>query len=363
MSSLFGARREKTMHSQIRAASGCGIAAAVFLLLAPEAGAQWFTYPSPGVPRTTNGKPILTSPAPRTADGHPDLSGFWRRRAGSRDLTEQDLLPWASALFTERRENYLKDGPFVTCLPWGPAALTFDNDPFKVLQSREQITLLWENLTFRQIFMDGRALPKDPNPTWMGYSVARWDGDALVVDSSGFTERSWLEMSGTPHSEALRITERYQRRDLGHMALAVTIDDPKTFTRPWHLTFELELDPDAQFLEYVCAENEKSRAHMVGRIPDAESTGVNIDPAVLETYVGRYEGTRPDGTLVRVSITREGGVLFFQRDGRARMQLTPLSRTRFSGAAEYEFVSDANGVVTHFVTRAVEGEMKAIRQR
>jgi len=343
-------------------AIACGFAA-ITVILPATLQAQWFTYPAPEVPRSTDGKPILAGPSPRIANGRPDLSGFWRKRGVSLDLRPDDRMAWADAVFRERRNNYLKDSPFVTCLPWGPAAMISDGGPQKMLQSEHQITMLWETLTYRQIFMDGRALPKDPNPTWMGYSVGRWDGDVLVVESTGFTERSWLDFTGQPHSEDLRITERYQRRDFGHMALLVTVDDPKTFKRPWHVTFELELDPDAQFLEYVCAENEKSRAHMVGLTSDAELTGANVDPAVLETYVGPYEWSRPDGSVVRVAITREGGSLFFQREGRAKVQLTALSTTRFTGAADYEFVADAQGVVTHFIIRAVEGEMKAIRQR
>ena len=111
--------------------------------------------------------------------------------------------------------------------------------------------------------MDGRGLPKDPNPTWQGYSVGRWDGDTLVVDSIGFNDKSMVGRPGYPHTEALRVTERYRRRDFGHIDLQMTIDDPKAYTRSWTIHTELVLEADTELLEYVCNENEKSRQHFV----------------------------------------------------------------------------------------------------
>jgi hypothetical protein len=335
----------------------------VYSTLGPGAGAeaQWLKHPAPGIPRTADGKPDLHAPAPRLTDGRPDLSGRWQRRALSSDVKDEDLRPWALAVFRERRERLGKDSPWVTCLPLGPMQFTADVPPMKLVQTQHLLMSLAEDLTFRQIFLDGRALPRDPNPSWMGYSVGGWDGDTLVVESIGFTERSWL-VNGFPHSEDLRITERYRRRDLGHMDLQVTVDDPKTFTRPWQVTFAMELEPDTELLEYVCNENEKSRGHMVGRLSDA-GNAIQLGPALLDRYVGEYNGKRPNGGAVRFQITREGTSLMLQRDGRARIPLVPMSETKFMAGAELEFFSDASGNVTHFSMRAVEVEVRAIRVR
>ena len=327
----------------------------------PVADGQWLNHPAPGIPRIADGRPDRTAPVPRMADGRPDLSGRWTRRALASDVAEADLLPWAQTVYRERRENFWKDGPWVTCLPLGPMQFTSDVPPMKLVQTSQLLMSLAEDLTFRQIFLDGRELPRDPNPSWMGYSVGRWDADTLVVQSIGFTERSWL-VNGYPHSEDLRITERYRRRDLGHMELLVTVDDSKTFRRPWSVTFEMELEPDTELLEYVCNENERSRAHMVGRLSDMKAA-VAIDQALLEKYVGTYELRRPDGTLVRFQITREGASLVLQRGGRAKVPLTALSETRFSGPAEYQFFRDGDGNVTHFILGGVEGGNRAIRVR
>jgi hypothetical protein len=342
----------------------CSMAALTLVVVSaavPEADGQWLNHPAPGIPRTADGRPDRTAPVPRMADGRPDLSGRWTRRALTSDVAEADLLPWAQAVFEERRENLWKDGPWVTCLPLGPMQFTSDVPPMKLVQTSQLLMSLAEDLTFRQIFLDGRELPRDPNPSWMGYSVGRWDGDTLVVQNMGFTERSWL-VSGYPHSEDLRITERYRRRDFGHMELLVTVDDPKTFRRPWSVTFEMELEPDTELLEYVCNENEKSRARMVGRLSDGASS-VPVDRAVLDRYVGTYELRRPDGTLIRFQITRDGASLVLQREGRAKLTLKALSETRFRGPVEYEFFQDSDGNVTHFMLGSVEGENRAIRVR
>jgi hypothetical protein len=337
-------------------------AVAAVVLICPLAEAQWLHQPAAGIPRTREGKPDLSAPAPRTNDGKPDLSGRWKRNVRLVDPKSPDRLPWAEAVFEERRESLGlggKDSPGVMCLPWGPEAIT-STTSVKILQTPGVLVMLWEDLTYRQIFLDGRALPRDPNPSWMGYSVARWEGDTLLVNSIGFTDRSWL-FQGNPHSEDLRITERYRRLDFGHMDLLVTIDDPKAFARPFTVTLAMDLDPDTEHLEYVCNENEKSRNRMVGRLSDERAREVAVDPGLLDTYVGIYEATRPDRTRFRFDITREGDALFLQRDGRAPIRLTALSSTRFVGLAEYEFVTDAAGVVTHFIFRGVEGENRAIR--
>ena len=331
-------------------------------LASPIAGAQWFHQPAVGIPRTADGKPDLNAPAPRAADGRPDLSGRWQRRVLASTANDDDLLPWAKAVIEERRENFFRDSPQVMCLPLGPMAIA-GVSPVKMVQAAGLLTTLRDDLTFRQIFLDGRELPSDPNPSWMGYSVGRWVDDTLIVQSIGFTERSWLA-NNYPHSEDLRITERYRRRSLGHMDLQVTVDDPKTFRKPWTVTVAMQLDPDTEFLEYVCNENEKSRARMVGRLSDDKAAAVDVDPALLDTYTGTYKARRPDGVPVTFEITREDRSLVVQTDRRAKVKLVPISTTRFRGQGpEFEFFADATGAVTHFTRTNSEGRNIAIRKR
>ena len=191
------------------------IAIAVLLLSAPL-GAQWVNLPTPGIPRTAKGKANLTAPAPRTADGKPDLTGLWQRISPkyyeniAADLKPGDVPPWAEALVLSRKENLHKEHMSLQCLPWGPSYST-SGRMAKIIQTPGVILLLDDTLTYRQIFMDGRKLEADPNPSWMGYSVGHWEGGTLVVESNGYNDRTWLDRDGHPHSEALRMTERYRR--------------------------------------------------------------------------------------------------------------------------------------------------------
>jgi hypothetical protein len=178
--------------------------------------AQWVQHLTPGIPRTADGKPNLTAPTPRTVDGHPDLTGLWDmisdtavgnvavRNVG--DLRPADIQSWAQALVQQRAENFGKDNPHYRCLPEGPGYST-GGGMKRFLQTPVMMVILNDDLTYREIFMDGRVLETDPNPSWMGYSVESWDGDTLVVESSGFNDRTWL-LGGYPHTEALRMTER-----------------------------------------------------------------------------------------------------------------------------------------------------------
>jgi hypothetical protein len=233
-------------------------------------GAQWINYPTPGLPRTREGKPDLSAPAPKTPDGKPDLSGVWehlnaRTTAYYLGKINFPWQPWAESLFKERIANNQKDNPESRCLPRGlPKAEAFDIH--KIIQTPGVIVVLYEyGTTFRQIFTDGRALPKDPNPTWMGYSVGHWEGDTLVVESNGFNGKAWLSFQGNPITDALHVTERIRRRDFGHMDIQITIDDPKAYTRPWTTELHPELIPDTELIEFVCNENEKDLSHLVGK--------------------------------------------------------------------------------------------------
>lgn len=249
--------------------------AAIFtaFLFVASAPAQWLTYPTPDVPRTSDGKPNLAAPPPRMPDGHPDLSGVWNTQPGytgniAKDLKPGELVfqPWAEALYKHRVATEGKEDPQAYCVLSGVPRENVVPYPFKFLNSKNEIIILYEALhSYRQIFMDGRALPKDPNPAWMGYSIGHWDGDTLVVESKGFEENNWLDNSGHPGTESLRLTETFRRVDFGHMNVAITIDDPKAYKKPWTVKLVFTANPDTELIEYVCDENEKDLKHLVGK--------------------------------------------------------------------------------------------------
>ena len=208
--------------------------------------------------------PAPTGPTPRTPEGKPDLSGVWYAQRPV-DLGKPEPLPWAEALVRERAANNSKDAPGARCLSRGilAAGALF---PYKYVQTRTLLVMLFEDdiPSHRQVFLDGRAHPKDPNPSWMGHSIGHWEGDTLVVDTVGFNDRSWLDPQGHPHTEKLHVTERFHRRDLGHLEIEFTIDDPDTYAKPWVIKRATELDPDDEVGEYVC-ENNHDPEHMVGK--------------------------------------------------------------------------------------------------
>jgi hypothetical protein len=160
-----------------------------------------------------------------------------------------------------------RDAPWARCLPAGLPLIETSGVTYRIVQTPSLMAILYEETASvpRPIFLDGRELPKDPNPSWLGYSVGKWDGDTLVVDTIGFNDRTWLDIGGHPHSEALRITERFRRVDFGHLELSITIDDPKTFTKPFTVVKHPKLRADYDMLEYVCNENERDSGHMVGK--------------------------------------------------------------------------------------------------
>jgi hypothetical protein len=246
--------------------------AAVFAVASMPAAAQWLNVPAKGIPRAKDGKPNLSAAAPRKPDGKPDPSGIWQtdpprsanNLASDFKPGELPVQPWAAKLWQERQENNGKDRPPGLCLPLGVPL--FDLTLFKIVQEPDLVVILYEALGgFRQIFLDGRTLPEDQNPTWMGYSVGRWDGDTLVVETAGFNGKTWLDLAGHPSTDALHITERLRRTDFGHLDIQFTIDDPKAYSRPWTVTFWMQLLADTELLEYVCNENEKDRKHLPGR--------------------------------------------------------------------------------------------------
>jgi hypothetical protein len=331
------------------------------------ASAQWLDLPTPGIPRTPDGKPHLTAPAPRTADGKPDLSGLWRPEMNSysdnliQDQAEEAVFrPAAEAIFRERVRDFGKDSPHTHCLPEGPHQIFGTGGPdhslYRIMQLPNVVGLLYEGGGFRQFYLDGRKLPKDPNPTWYGYSVGRWEGDTLVVETAGFNDRSWLDESGHPHSEDLHISERFRRLDFGHIQFQITFDDPKTLTRPLTRSLMLDYAADTDMLEYICNEGEHDAVHYVGRAKDAVAVGLDT----LSKYTGTYEHREADGTIQMSATVRVvDGELFFQG-----FPLVPRSQTRFDSAeGAVEFVMDATGAVTHLLVHAVEGVDRFDRKR
>ncbi len=255
-------------------------AAALNVLLcamAVSGAAQWLNYPTRGTPRTKDGKPDLTARAPVAADGKPDLSGIWHLVATKKsrdrnsdvgpnllafipDGTDIPFLPEGAALYRQRSEKLGAGRPSEHCLPHGiPDAMTISD--FKLVQNPGLTLILYEEFNhYRQIFTEGRPFPKDLEPAWFGSSVGKWDGDTFVVETRGFNDKSWLDDFGHPHSDALIATERFKRRDFGHMDLQITIDDHKMYAKPWSITFNLALLPDTDLIESIC-DNEKDVQH------------------------------------------------------------------------------------------------------
>jgi hypothetical protein len=218
------------------------------------------------------------------------------------------------------------------------------------------MVMLYEspNSPHRMVFTDGRDLPKDPNPTWLGYSVGRWEGDTLVVTTAGFNDRGWLDSAGHPQTESLRITERLRRRDFGHLEFDITIDDPKAFTRPFTIKAVRLLAADTEILEDVC-ENETDGRHLSG------DTGIRLNPDVLATYAGVYE-LAPGREIV---VSAVGDLLFVQGANEPRLPLLVQSETQFMSTATptgFEFVKDGQGKVTHLIVRGDAGAQKATRK-
>lgn len=265
-------------HRRVLGVTGAAFVGA--LLLTPAtAFAQWEKVKPLNLPRKTDGKPNLTAPAPRRPDGKPDLSGIWwlstarstetapprylENIAADLKPDEVPFQPWAAALYKQRKENFSKDVPYTHCLPAGVPMIASFTAPWKLIQNPDLITILYEtSSTYRQIFMDGRVLSKDANPTWMGYSTGRWEGDTLVVETSGFNDKTWLDFFGHPHTDAFRLTERIRRRDIGHLDIEYTFDDPKAYTKPWKVTIHPILQLEGDLFEFVCNENEKDIEHM-----------------------------------------------------------------------------------------------------
>jgi hypothetical protein len=274
----------------------------VILMIATSLLAQWPDYPTPGVPKLPNGQPDLTAPAPRTADGKPDLSGLWELRGGGggggrgggaagaaggpppatppppppsgppvatffnigANIKEGlPFQPWALELMKKRMADNMKDNPDAHCLPIGLTQLHMHPQPRKIVQTPNLIVIMYEsNGGLRQIFMDGRPLPNnDPQPWWYGYSVGKWDGDTLVVETSSFRDLGWLDVNGSPLTDKGKLIERFRRVNFGNMEIDVTVDDPKAYTKPFTVRVNHRIMVNTDLIEFICNENEKSSQH------------------------------------------------------------------------------------------------------
>ena len=274
---------------------------AVLLLLltclVQKASAQWVNHPTPGTPRTRDGRPILTARTPRAPNGKPDLSGVWHVQPTSLqemkrlfgddvdaiqvpgmeidtvskyginillDFKPEDapVRPGVAEILKRRVDGGPDPDPLVYCLPAGVVLSTLLSEVTKIVQTPGLTLIMLELGGTRQIYTDGRKHMADPSPSWLGYSVGKWEGDTLVVDTVGFNGKSWLDVSGHPQSEAARVVERYRRRDFGHMDVEITIDDPTWYTKPFTVKVTHLLRPDTDILEYFCNENEQDRRRM-----------------------------------------------------------------------------------------------------
>jgi hypothetical protein len=274
------------------------VAAAPLLLYA-----QWPAFRDVKVPRTSGGQPDLTAPAPRTPDGKPDLSGIWdtgrntnipQRGARGADLNaapagnrggaapaagvpnatffnvgagfpnDLPFQPWALELMKKRQADNSIDNPDAHCLPMGFMQFHTHSQPRKIVQTRDVILIIYEaNSGLRQIFTDGRPLPgKDAEPWWYGYSVGRWEGDTLIVESTGFIDNTWLDVRGSPMTSAAKVTEKFRRVNYGNLEIEITVDDPKAYTKPWTVKVNQRIFPDAELIEFIC--EDRDATHYVG---------------------------------------------------------------------------------------------------
>ena len=336
-----------------------GIVLALWLLPF-SSRAQWFDVPTPGIPRTSDGRPDLTAAAPKMPDGTPDLSGLWRpephpyRLDLIQSLADESIFkPAAEAVFLTRVADFRRDDPVTHCLPGGPSDMLAGM--YRMMQLPGILGLLYEGGAgrYRQIFLDGRALPRNPNPTWGGYSVGRWENDTLVVESAGFNNRTWLDRAGHPHSESLRVTERLRRVDFGHIRYQITYDDPETLTKPLTVAVTLGYAADTEMLETVCNENELDAA----RLAAVAEARVKLSPEALARYAGTYTFRQGPAVIAGFmgptqTVTAVKGTLYLNA-----LPLIPQSETSFdSTGGSAEFVMDAKGSVSHLVLTLTEGE-------
>jgi len=256
--------------------------AAIALLVTSQSIAQWIGYPTAGVPRKADGTVDMQAPAPRLANGKPDLTGIWiSDRTPEGEATPSDVfnlassrhmanlgidlpggrLPyrdWLVPIVEERTANLALDDPHIRCLPDNFLRAYGLPHMLKFVHTRDLLVVLNEmNAGYRQVFTDGRALPEDPSPAWQGYSSAQWSGDTLVVETIGVRDDTWIDWNGSVLTEAARVREEIRRPDFGHLEITVTVDDPRAYTEPWTVDLKQRIVVDAELIDEVCLENEQ----------------------------------------------------------------------------------------------------------
>lgn len=251
------------------------LAVGVLAMWPLPATAQWIKVPPLKTPRTATGEVDLNAPTPRRPDGKPDLTGLWSTddirylRDIARDMKPEDFpfQPWAKKLFDERKDgSHSREDPDAQCLPQGVPKIDFVPNPWKMIETPNSMVIIYETFDYwRQIFTDGREVDPNANPTWMGHSTGKWDGDTFVVDTRGFNGKAWIDQLGRPSTEKLHVIERFRRINYGTMTLEITIDDPGAYTRPFTVTTEVHPRPDWEPLEDICGENNKDPEHLPGK--------------------------------------------------------------------------------------------------
>ena len=296
MSSTFLRRRRSPGSATIFRARFTKAALLVLSVGPAAALAQWLGYPTPGIPRLEDGTPDMGAPAPRTAEGKPDFSGIWFANVPSTDMCDAGdciqeermareqinlginlegglpYTPWSRERMAERQRDGGLHDPHMHCMPPNfPRAWTLPQH-IKIVQTPDLMVMLHEfNAAYREVFLDGRPLPEDPNPTWNGYSTAHWEGDTLVIETNGIRDDMWLDIQGSPVTESARVTERLRRVNFGLMEVEISVDDPKAYTKPWSVTIEMAYQPDTTMLEEICLDDEQNvDMHFPERMGESE---------------------------------------------------------------------------------------------
>jgi hypothetical protein len=267
-------------------------------------------------------------------------------------MPDDALTAPAKALLQDRQDDYHRERPDYQCKPTGPQPLAGWR---RIVQTPSLIIILNDNLTYRMIYMDGRTLEPDPERTWMGYSVGRWDGDTLVVDSFGFNDRTWLDGRGHPHTEALRTTERYQRRNYGSTHVELTVTDPAAFEKSWTTTYDLQVRPDTEMLEAVC---ESDQTHWVGRVSDVDIDAVTVSEETMRKYIGVYSGLwGQQPRTVRVQL--RSATLYVNGLAGDEVRLIPQSESLFMGTNGLWYQFEPNGTASaSVIERHVSGDWR-----
>jgi hypothetical protein len=313
--------------------------------------------------------PAPDGPPPRAADGKADLSGVWNKGLVVNTAKDAEPLPFTPEGLKAFNDVWNHIDPTSRCIFPGVPRVNTSPYPMQIVQLPDKVIFLYEYMhNFRVVYTDGRGHRPDWEPSLLGDSVGRWDGDTLVVESNGYNDRTWLDHDGHPHTEALRITERYRRRDVGHLDIDVTIADPKAYAKPWTVSVKAELAPDTEMIEFVCGEkNTSSLAHWVGKASDERKDEAAVAPQVLAKYVGTYDEQpkywRNEPRTVVISVS--GGRLFGNLNGQGAVPLVARSTTLFSGlnGLGVEFVQGAGGVPSTLFVKHVSGDYAFTRRR